>query len=65
MGGGEPMDDLYASWQPDSARALGAVERAIELTPDQTPETVSELSDSTLRGLGLSPGQVGHVVTQS
>jgi len=65
MGGGKPMDDLYAVWEGDAATAVGMVEKALSLTPDQIPETVSPLSESSLRGLGMVIGQVGHVITKS
>lgn len=65
MGGGKPMDDLYAVWEGDAVAALALVERSQFLTPDQVPETLTTLSESTLLGLGLTQGQVGHVVTKS
>lgn len=65
MGGGEPMDDLYAVGESDPAVAIGAVGKAIDLTPDQVPETVTSLTEATLRGLGVAHGQVRHVVTNT
>lgn len=65
MGGGVPMDDLYAVGEPDAATAVGLVEKSLSLTADQIPETVAQLSSASLRGLGVEVGQVAHVVTEA
>jgi hypothetical protein len=65
IGGGQPMDQLYAAWEPDQAAALDLVRTAFAPTNDEVPESLVELSDRALRGVGLKPGQVGHVRTIS
>jgi hypothetical protein len=65
MGGGLPMDHLYAAWEPDQGAAVDLVRTAFAPTNDEVPEPVVELSDRALRGVGLKLGRVGHVRTNS
>ena len=55
---------LYAVWVPDHTEALAAVEKRVD-TPNEMPELLVELSDRTLRGLGLSRGDVCRIHAKS
>ena len=55
---------LYAGWVPDHTEALAAVEKRVD-TPNEMPELLVELSDGTLRGLGLSRGDVCRIHAKS
>ena len=58
--GGRPVAHLYAAWVEDPRDALAAVLRH---TGDvhEKPETVAQLSEAALIGLGLERGAVCRV----
>jgi hypothetical protein len=62
--GTEPIVHLYAVWVPDKTDALAAVEKQVD-APNEMPELLVELSDGTLRGLGLSRGDVCRIHAKS
>jgi hypothetical protein len=62
--GTEPIVHLYAVWMPDHTDALAVVERQVD-APNEMPELLVELSDGTLRGLGLSRGDVCRIHAKS
>ena len=57
--GTEPIVHLYAVWVPDNTD-----EKLVD-TPNEMPELLVELSDGTLRGLGLSRGDVCRIHAKS
>ena len=62
--GTEPIVHLYGGWVPDHTEALVAVEKRVD-TPNEMPELLVELSDGTLRGLGLSRGDLCRIHAKS
>ena len=62
--GTESIVHVYAVWVPDHTDALAAVEKRVD-TPNEVPELLVELSDGTLRGLGLSRGDVCRIHAKS
>ena len=58
VNGGAPfLEAVFASWTPDSEKALRQVGDFEPRGSQVSPRLVTELSDSMLRGLRLEPGQ--------
>ena len=56
-GSGRPVAHLYAAWIADPYDAMDAVKNHTG-EPHEKPETLVELSDAALIGLGLQRGAV-------
>jgi hypothetical protein len=58
--GSPAADELFAAWIDDAVDACRAVQQKFSLTPDEVAETLAQLSDAALRGIGLAPGEIGR-----
>jgi hypothetical protein len=57
-GSGEPPEiRLFAAWESDPRAALVAVQKVTNAAPQHRIETVGQISQQTVRKLGLAPGQ--------
>lgn len=63
LGGGPFAHDIFGVAIDDDQKAVDAVKKAIEATPDQQVWAAKTVSENAIKGLGLIDGEVKNAAS--